>query len=399
MKELTTILKTRAERGEEIMALATVVQTEGSSYRRPGAHMLILPDGRTVGSVSGGCLEKHVVLKAQSIMETGKAELLTYDTTTEEDIVFGVGLGCKGVVHILVERVEPFSKNGSSSLLSFFQTIFERRETGVIATIIRGSDKVGGRAGDRLLLRADGTVATSVVCAEVQNHLLMDAREVQQTNHSKISSYELSNGKVEAFFEMIHSPAPLLVFGAGYDAIPMVRLAKELGFHVTVIDRRPAYATRERFPDADCVMLADGEGIPKKLRIDENASAVIMSHNYLTDLAFLKGLLPLPLRYLGLMGPRKRAEKMLAELQQEADLPEMQLLRLHNPVGLDIGAESPEQISLSILAEIQATAAGHAGGFLCEKKGPIHSPRHFPFDMPQPDTTRSKEKLPCLPSA
>jgi xanthine/CO dehydrogenase XdhC/CoxF family maturation factor len=165
-----------------------------------------------------------------------------------------------------------------------------------------------------------------------------------------------------------------VIFGAGYDAAPLARLAKELGFHVTVADARPAYAQPGRFPEADAVVVARPEEIGR-LALDATTAVVIMSHNYLTDRAFLKALLPLPLRYLGLMGPGARGVRMLQELRQEGFAASDAMLRqFHNPVGLDIGAESPEQIALSILAEIQTVISGHAGGLLREKKSSIHTP-------------------------
>jgi len=141
-----------------------------------------------------------------------------------------------------------------------------------------------------------------------------------------------------------------------------------------VADVRPAYATPERFPGVDAVVVVRPEDITR-LALNEKTAAVIMSHNYLTDRAFLKALLPLPLRYLGLMGPRARAQKMLQELRQEGwAASEAMPGQIHNPVGLDIGAENPEQIALAIVAEIQAVISGRAGGLLREKKGSIHSP-------------------------
>lgn len=307
MKELRAILG-EAKPGD---ALATIVHTEGSSYRRPGAHMLIRADGSTIGSISGGCLEQDVIAHAVKVRADGKSALLSYDTTSEEDVVFGVGLGCKGLIEIFVERV-------GSEKLEAMAKIFRERTSGVIETTI-----------------AEGRV----------------------------------------FREEIHPPTPLFIFGAGFDAIPLCRMAKEMGFEVTVVDRRPAYATRERFPDADRVVLASPDEI-EKLGLNDRSVAVVMCHHYISDRDYLRALLGKPLRYLGLMGPRRRADKMLAEFREEGLLVgESALNRMHNPIGLDIGAEGPEQIALAILSEIQAVLAGHAGGILREKKGPIHAPR------------------------
>jgi xanthine dehydrogenase accessory factor len=309
VNELKAILES-ARAGD---VLATIVRTEGSSYRRPGAHMLIRADGTTIGSTSGGCLEQDVIAQAAKVASSGKEQLLRYDTTSEEDVIFGAGLGCKGVIEIFLERLDEGNEK-----LATIAKIFRERSSGVIATKIR-----------------DDFI----------------------------------------FEEEIHAPTPLFIFGAGFDAIPLCRLAKELGFEVTVVDRRPAYVTGERFPMADAVILAGADEIGK-VPLNDRSAAVVMCHHYISDRDYLRALLGRTLRYLGLMGPRKRAEKMLAEFREEGFLiGESALNRLHNPVGLDIGAEGPEQIALAVLAEINAVFAGHGGTMLREKKGPIHSPR------------------------
>jgi xanthine dehydrogenase accessory factor len=355
MKELREILKTverfslspreRAEvRGRSV--LATIVKTEGSSYRRPGAHMLILEDGQTIGSISGGCLEQDVIANAKNLTSP---KLLTYDTTDEEDVMFGVGLGCKGIIEILLE---PISENDER--LTFISNLFATRQSGVIVTEIRPN------LAARSYLHSDGSFTGNSQQAE-------GAREALGANRSITRD--------EVFFQVIHAPPPLYIFGAGFDAIPLARLAKELGYEVTIIDRRPAYATRERFPEADQIIVATPAEIAN-LPLHERAAAVIMSHHYISDRDYLRALLPRPLRYLGLMGPRRRAEKMLAEFREDGLLiGESFLQQLHNPIGLDIGAEGPEQIALAILSEINTVFTGHGGGILREKKGPIHSPR------------------------
>ncbi|MDB6054627.1 MAG: xanthine and dehydrogenase maturation factor, XdhC/CoxF family [Verrucomicrobiales bacterium] len=380
MKELTGIIEMRGIHRDKTLALATVVQTEGSSYRRPGARMLILPDGRTVGSVSGGCLERNVVFHALEVIASRKPVVLTFDTTNEEDIAYGAGLGCRGVIHILVECIHPLptGKKDRADLIDFFENVIDRRESGVIATVIRAEGTGVTQVGDRLLLQPSETPQWQGNFEfEHQIQLMAEAEEMLGSNRSKVISCTNESEQLEVFLEVAQAPTPLVIFGAGYDALPLVRLAKEVGYHVTVVDRRPSYATRERFPEADMILLANTEGLPEGLILDEKASVVIMSHNYLTDLAFLREVLSVPLRYAGLMGPRKRAEKMFAELEEDENVPLHRWSQLHNPVGLDIGADGPEQIAISILAEIQANMAGHTGGFLREKKGPIHVPRQM----------------------
>jgi xanthine dehydrogenase accessory factor len=338
MKELSDILRNRQRADASGAVLATIVNTVGSSYRRAGAHMLIFSNGETVGSISGGCLEQDVIANAEKVRASGKAILLSYDTTPEEDVLFGVGLGCKGLIEIWLE---PLSS--AEAMLSFCEQILHEDESGVVATFFRGQ-----RTGERELLRNMDFVRSTTKADESGN---------------------------EVFYEVIQPPVRLFIFGAGYDAIPLVKFAKELGYFVTVVDRRPAYATRERFPFADEILVKAATDVPE-LGVTKRTAAVVMSHHYVSDRDYLKALLPLPLTYLGVMGPRRRAETMLQEIRAEGLIAADELLRkVHNPIGLDIGAEGAEQIALAILSEINAVFAGHAGGLLREKKGPIHSPR------------------------
>lgn len=372
MKELAAILQICSLHPENALALATLVKASGSTYRRPGARMLVLTDGGSAGSVSGGCLERDVIEKGREASGKGESMLLTYDTSAEEDIVFGAGLGCKGAVHILVEPLRPGS--AAKALIGFVEKIFQSRQSGVAATVFQIEGGVPARIGDRLFLDTDGNVDGQIENEALKTKILDAAREALSANRSATMAFELPGGSVEVLVEVIHAPVPLVIFGAGYDAIPMARLAGEVGFHVTVADVRPAYARVERFPEADAVVVVRPEEIAA-LGLNQRTAAVIMSHHYLTDRGFLQALLPLNLRYLGLMGPRARALKMLQELRAASlETGEDLLRRIHNPVGLDIGAENPEQIALAILAEIQAVISGRAGGLLREKKGPIHAP-------------------------
>ncbi len=363
MKELSDILTAWREQPEAVAALATVAQTEGSSYRRPGARMLILDDGRTVGSISGGCVESDVIEKAATVKSNGAAVLLTYDTSTEEDVIFGAGLGCKGVVRVLLEPLRP-------PFMRFLQRVFESRQSGAVATVFRIEGSGTAPVGARVILEENGAVWSDIADADLREALIADAREALRCGRQSETRHATAQGSAEALIEVVHGPQPLVIFGAGYDAIPLARIAEELGYHVTVVDPRPAYADAKRFPTANAVVLARAGEWDGKLTLTERTAAVVMSHHYLTDAATLKALAPLQLRYLGLMGPRRRAEKMAAELGPEG---EEILRRAHNPIGLDIGADTPEQIALAILAEIQAANTGHRGGLLRDRKGPIHA--------------------------
>jgi xanthine/CO dehydrogenase XdhC/CoxF family maturation factor len=223
------------------------------------------------------------------------------------------------------------------------------------------------------MVHADGRLTSDIEDADLIAQIRDDAWKAFDDNRSTVKAYPLPTGKAEVFIEVIQPPVPLMIFGAGHDAVPLVRLAQELGWYVTIVDSRQADATRERFPSADEVILARPENISDRVRVDNRTVAVVMTHNYLHDLELLKTLLPSPVEYLGILGPKSRTEKLLQDLQEQGITPtEPQLQRLYSPVGLDIGADTPEEIALSIVAEIQAVLANHSGGSLRNKLGPIH---------------------------
>jgi xanthine dehydrogenase accessory factor len=326
MKELSAILRRLAEAAVPA-ALATLVQVEGSSYRRPGARLLLGADGTRIGSISGGCLEEDLAGHARTVLASGKAALVTYDTTAENDLVWGVGLGCHGKVQVLVEPVPGAPHWAAACAKSFLE-----RKAVVLAVVWRaaGSFRLGTRLADELptAQAADLTI----------------------------------------FHDTVLPPPDLLICGAGDDAQPLVRCAHELGWRVTVADPRPALARRDRFPEADAVVVACPEEIDTQVPLGARSLAVVMTHHYRHDVPFLRELLPRPLAYLGLLGPKKRAEKILDDL----GVAPAERARLHAPVGLDLGGDAPETVALAILAEMQAVFAGREARPLSERAGPIH---------------------------
>ncbi|MBD2013032.1 XdhC family protein [Microcoleus sp. FACHB-53] len=417
MKELQDIVAAfeKVKSGGQTAALATLVKASGSTYRRPGARMLMTSQGQMVGSLSGGCLEGDVFEQAQSVMTSGKPIVVQYDTMSEEDIIWGLGLGCNGIVQILIERVEeespltqilhhppnlqtssrfaitktpayqgenskpklpsPLSKGGLRGVnhLAFLAECLHQRQAGVLATVFHVEGQVKAEVATRLMLYPDGTLKSDIEDADLVAQIRDDAWKALNDNRSTVKAYPLLAGKAEVFIEVIQPPVPLMIFGAGHDAVPLVRLAQELGWYVTVVDNRKVETTRERFPSADEVILSRPEGISESVSLHNCTMAVVMTHNYLHDLEILKTILFSPVRYLGILGPKSRTEKLLKDLQEQGIIPtENQLQRLYSPVGLNIGADTPEEIALSIVAEIQAVLTNQSGGLLRNKLGPIH---------------------------
>lgn len=332
MTEITRILAALDAAPEQPATLATLVRVEGSSYRRPGARLLLLPDGTRIGSISGGCLDEDVLERAERVLKTGAPELALYDTTEENDLLWGVGTGCEGTVQIFLERL-PAERSEWINALRVNQRL--RRET-AIEVNYAGADA-----------RAHGT------------RLL--ARETS------------SSAEPGVFRETIPASPALLICGAGDDAQPLLHMAKETGWHVTIADSRPAYVTAKRFPNADRLLSGAVDEIVGQLPIDARTFAVIMTHRFEDDSKFLHALLATDLRYVGQLGARKRTERLLAKLEADGfALSPAKLSRLHAPVGLDLGGSSPETVALSILAEIHARLAGRSPGNLRDRAGPIH---------------------------
>jgi len=272
------------------------------------------------------------------------------------------------VIQILIEPL-----TGARPDLEFLTGLVQRREAGVCATVFRSEGGTTARLGDRLLISETGRGHDGIADEELAARVRPDAGDVLASGKSSAREYAVSGGSVAVFLEVLTPPQPLVIFGAGHDAPPLVRLAKEMGWHVTIADARPAYATWERFPQADAVLACPPEEAASRLALDARTAVVLMTHNYLHDRALLEQLLPSPVRYLGVLGPKRRTGRLLAELSP-AIVSDDALSRLHSPVGLDIGADTPETIALAIVAEIQAVTAGRPGRFLRDRSGPIYLP-------------------------
>jgi xanthine dehydrogenase accessory factor len=359
MSELDLILNCwRA--GAPGAVLATVVHVKGSAYRRPGARMLILPDGQHIGSISGGCLEGDVCQKAWWLTQHAKPALRVYDSMSDDDAVWEFGLGCNGVVQVLLERIDSPDVDES---LHYLEASRSNRTPAVIATVISTPPASSLKVGSRLMLD-DAHVCGSLAGTRHRSTLCQHARVALREGTNR--TLELEGHQL--FIEVIQPPLPLVIFGAGPDAIPLVSLAKWLGWFVVVADGRRAYARQDRFALADRVVLTTADDLTGSIVIDHGSAVVLMTHNYLQDRNLLECIVPLSPRYLGVLGPRSRTLRLLEHLDPTIDSCE-----LHAPIGLDIGAETPESIALSIVAEIQATLAGRAGEMLKLRRGPIHA--------------------------
>lgn len=369
MKEIADIVNAyhKAVLQDRQTALATVVHVEGSSYRRPGARMLVTDDGSLTGAISGGCLEGDALRKALLAIHQRQNKLVTYDTTDEDDAKFGVQLGCNGIVHILFE---PIKSEEAVNPISLLQELLRKREPAVLVTLfsLRGAQQ----PGTGLLYRKNAVQTTLV--NSLKAIALKDAEGALSACSSSLNRYEHEGAAMQGFVEWVPPPVSVVIAGAGNDVQPLVAITSVLGWQTTVVDGRRTHATAARFPKADKVFVAKAEEVLTRVETDAQTVFLLMTHNYNYDLALLKTVLGKECAYIGLLGPKKKTERMFDDLLAEGvDVSAEQRARIHSPVGLDIGAETAEEIAVSIVAEIKAVLAKRDGKSLKEKEVSIHS--------------------------
>jgi xanthine/CO dehydrogenase XdhC/CoxF family maturation factor len=354
-------------------ALATVIRVEGSAYRRPGARMLMTDDGRWTGAISGGCLEGDALRKARRVILSGQPEVVTYDTMDDSSATsLGVGLGCNGIIDVFIEPIDAQDKFGHFAIL---QNFIGKHAPEIVATVVAVSG-LTLQVGERYY--QSGETVLQLSHSGIQAQLLAQSPVLYMQGRNQLIRLTEGEGFADVFVEILQPPIRLVIFGGGYDVAPVVALAKATGWEVTVTDDCVAHVGPKRFPMADAVCAIPREAAVERLNLNEWSAAVLMSHNYKYDLAILRQLLRSPVRYIGILGPRKRGDKMLAELAPELDMltaAERQLLeeKLHSPIGLDIGAETPEEIAVSIVAEVMAAFRSRSGQRLKYRNQPIHS--------------------------
>lgn len=362
MKEINDIITSynKAKAAGKKTALATVVKVEGSSYRQPGARMLVTEHGELTGAISGGCLEGDALKKALVAINLQKNKLVIYDTSDESDLEFGVQLGCNGIVYILFEPIDDVIADNQIALL---KKITQNRQDNVLATLFSLDNDTH-----------PGTIYLHNSIEGDNNNILdKESKVVLQDKKSLIKSVTFNNAEYNLLLQYIPPVVSLIIAGAGNDAFPLVKAAYILGWHITVVDGRATHATPKRFTEADNVIIAKPEQLIEQLVIDKQTVFVVMTHNYNYDLALLKELLNYNCIYIGMLGPKTKLNRMLDDLTFEGiKLTEQQLQSIYGPVGLDIGAETAEEIAISVIAEIKAVLEGKTGTSLKFKTTKIH---------------------------
>ncbi len=364
MKEINDIIFAydKAVLQHKQTALATVVKVEGSSYRRPGARMLVTEDGEITGAISGGCLEGDALRKAQFAIFQQKNKLEIYDTTDDEDNKLSVQLGCNGIVYILFE---PIKNDDANNPIHLLKKVAQQRKNAVLITLFNLNKN----------FEQKGTLAfinetESFFKLDEMFGLKPECENVLASKSSLIKDYE---GSCSVLFQFIPPSIQLIIVGAGNDAQPLVEMAFLLGWNIIVADGRPTYATKQRFSKANKISIIKPSEILSAVNVDEQTAVVLITHNYNYDVAALQQFINTNCKYIGVLGPKKKLYKMIDELSDKGIvIDDGKMQNIYAPAGLDVGAETAEEIALSVIAEIKAVFTDRNGTSLKQRKKEIH---------------------------
>jgi xanthine/CO dehydrogenase XdhC/CoxF family maturation factor len=380
MSDLSQLLAFREQQqtaGAPLL-LVTIIRTAGSTYRKPGARLLLTRDGQHEGTISGGCLEADLLETAWTRLEANGSRpmVMRYDTTEEGEILWGTGTGCAGQVELLLEPLGM----GADDPLAFLAEGQNSDEEVAIVTVLEHRSSVSTRPGHpqipslgtRYCLRRSRSASPKDLPDQVATELRRLAERTLAEKRSSIVQTKLQGGaELEVVCEFVPVRPHLFVFGTGRDVLPVLRLSKALGWKVTVAGKRTTVGAATQLRELADAFLAVEAALPQ---INDDSLVLVMSHNFLSDLSVLEGLARRPARYIGLLGPKTRREKLMSELRQnKARWDREQMDRLHAPAGLDIGAEGPAGIALSIVAEIQTVLAKRSARPLRFREMPIYA--------------------------
>ncbi len=323
---------------DQSLVLATVTAVEGSSYRKPGAMMLIGKNHDFAGLISGGCLESDLVEHSSAVFKDGRARKITYDLSTDDEAIWGLGLGCGGTIHLLLQKIE---KDKGYAFFTDLFVLLEQRSSCVLAIVRQEMNGI-----------PEGSWAIRSVAGEVSGEpQLFDMLEGRLEFWDGAGRYQYAGEEQSVLLVKVEPPPRVLLCGAGPDAIPMARQVDALGWECVVVDHRSAYARPERFPDTRNAIQLKPDQLRNHVELDQISATIVMSHNLEHDATYLKQLVEFDLPYLGLLGPRARREQMQKDLGIEEGV-------IRGPVGFNIGAELPESVALSVMAEIHAVLSG-----------------------------------------
>jgi xanthine/CO dehydrogenase XdhC/CoxF family maturation factor len=355
---LTSLLKFYREHHEEqALVLGTVVATSGSTYRKPGAMMLIAEDSSYQGLISGGCLEADLAAHARDVFADGKTRNVCYDMSQGDDFAWGLGLGCDGIIHLMLQRLDRNTGFG------FFETLdraWKAKRSGLLSLVKASNGPEFSAGAFALDCGADYSTGEPLLIRSLQTHEGasfsgghdMSRRYWQET-------IDIGNGDIELLLIPIMPPPAVLICGAGHDAVPVARLAVEMGWNCTIVDHRAGFARADRFPPPCDVRVLQPTDLSQDIALEKIDAAVLMTHHLGHDRSYLSQVIGASLPYIGLLGPRARRDRLLSEIGVSD-------VHVFGPAGLDIGAEMPESIALAIVAEIHAFLNRRDGSMLTQ---------------------------------
>ena len=344
VRALTEFFDVRRQRHAPI-ALATVVETRGSTYSKAGALMLIDENGVFQGMLSGGCLEGDLAIHAQAVIETGRPQLQTYDLGADNDELWGLGVGCDGLMKVLLQ---PVAAANDYEPLATVLAALDGRVPAIASTIIESSLAAAPVGATLVLL--DDEVSAFGLDDDIAETIAVGMRAGLATGETSSESLSRDEGEVLVLHSLIRPALRLLILGGGLDAEPLVRFTSELGWKCTVTDHRPAYIEQGNFTGAERVICSSTDDLQSNVEFDQFDAAIVMSHHLASDRAYLGYMAASDIAYVGLLGPVGRHDRLLSELGDDG---KNLAGRLHGPAGLDLGSHGPAAIALSIVAQLQ----------------------------------------------
>ena len=345
----------REHQADEALVLGTVIATEGSTYRKPGAMMLIAADSSYHGLISGGCLEADLASHAREVFADGNTRKVCYDMSHGDDFAWGLGLGCDGVIHLMLQRLDG---NSGFGFLATLEQAWEAKSSGLLSLVTASSDPGFTAGGFALHCGAEFNAGEP----ELMQSMHSPEGSLFSSGHDMSRRYwqdaiETGRGKVDVLLIPVMPPPAILICGAGHDALPVARLAVEMGWRCTIVDHRPGFARTDRFPASCSIRVLQTDELSAVIDLERIDAAILMTHHLGHDRSYLSQVVEATVSYIGLLGPRARRDRLLDEIGASD-------VHVHGPAGLDIGAEMPESIALSIIAEIHAFLNRRDGSML-----------------------------------
>ncbi len=328
------------------LVLATVCHTEGSTYSKAGHRILIADNGDYQGLVSGGCLEGDLAAHAGEVISSGEARLLTYDMRDDADELWGLGIGCNGLIQVLLQRLDEASGYEPYTTLS---GCIQGRSPVVCATVIESSDDRSPAGTTLVWGAADERPLYTQAQDPCQSVLIRHSAETAQQGTTRLITHDIDGGRLTVLYSRVLPVPRMLVLGAGLDAMPVVNIAGQLGWQITIMDHREAYLEKAGFDTLPNAFHIEPEKLTEETDLSQFSAAIVMSHHLATDRIYLRQLAPSSIPYVGVLGPRARRDRLIEGLSHDGIAG---LDRIKGPIGLDIGADCAESIALSILAEV-----------------------------------------------